>query len=261
MAAFKETGETNGSTFARSWVKKPRLARVSTFQRMATAPAGLYRLRVRFSRGEELKYISHLDLMRLWERALRRARIPLAYSEGFSPHPRLSIAAPLALGVTSEAELMDIFLERPMPPPLILKAVPPHLPRGIELLEVQIIAPGAPSLQSQVRYALYEVQVATEKDEKALLDLLDSFLAKETVPWQHVRDTGVRHYDLRALVDDLWLVSRRRGNCILGLKLRLDSQGAGRPEQVTAALGFASRPISIHRIRLVLASEESKNVR
>jgi radical SAM-linked protein len=61
----------------------------------------MQRLRITFARGKELKYISHLDLMRLWQRALRRADIPLAYSQGFSPHPRLSIAAPLAIGVTS----------------------------------------------------------------------------------------------------------------------------------------------------------------
>ena len=70
------------------------------------------RLRVRFGRGPEVKFISHLDVMRFWERAFRRARIPLAYSEGFSPHPRISLAAPLPVGVTSEAELMDVMVSR-----------------------------------------------------------------------------------------------------------------------------------------------------
>jgi radical SAM-linked protein len=79
------------------------------------------RLRIRFGRGQELKFISHLDLTRLWHRALRRAGVALAYSEGFNPHPRLSLAAPLQLGATSEAELMDVYtLEpataRPWPP-------------------------------------------------------------------------------------------------------------------------------------------------
>ena len=69
----------------------------------------MQRLRVRFSRGQEVKFISHLDIMRLWQRALHRAGIALAYSEGYTPHPRISLAAPLALGITSEAELMDVF--------------------------------------------------------------------------------------------------------------------------------------------------------
>ncbi len=66
----------------------------------------MYRLRLRFCRGEEVKFISHLDIMRLWQRAFLRAGIPIAYSEGFSPHPRISLAAPLPLGITSEAVIL-----------------------------------------------------------------------------------------------------------------------------------------------------------
>ncbi len=68
----------------------------------------MQRLRTSFSRGEELKFLSHLDLMRLWERAFRRAGISLASSEGFTPHPRISLAAPLSVGTTGQAELMDV---------------------------------------------------------------------------------------------------------------------------------------------------------
>ncbi len=107
--------------------KSNKYKRNPSFSPPPAAHIGIYRLRLKFSRGEELKYISHLDLMRLWERALRRARIPIAYSEGFSPHPRLSLAAPLALGITSEAELIDIFLERRLAPGLLTSALPPQL--------------------------------------------------------------------------------------------------------------------------------------
>ncbi|PIW40369.1 MAG: hypothetical protein COW22_02130, partial [Chloroflexi bacterium CG15_BIG_FIL_POST_REV_8_21_14_020_46_15] len=76
----------------------------------------MQRLRVRFGRGEEVKFIAHLDIVRFWERAFRRAEIPLAYSQGFTPHPRISLAAPLPVGVTSEFELMDVWLKQWMPP-------------------------------------------------------------------------------------------------------------------------------------------------
>ena len=66
------------------------------------------RLRVRFKRGEEIKFISHLDLIRVWQRAFRRAVVMLAYSEGFNPHPRISLASPLALGITAEADAKKI---------------------------------------------------------------------------------------------------------------------------------------------------------
>ena len=62
----------------------------------------MQRLRATFSRGERTKYITHLDLMRFWERAFRRARVPIAHSEGFRPHPRFALAAPLPVGVTSD---------------------------------------------------------------------------------------------------------------------------------------------------------------
>jgi radical SAM-linked protein len=107
----------------------------------------MQRLRVRFTRGEELKYISHLDLMRLWQRALNRAGIALAYSEGFNPHPRMSLAAPLALGVTSEAELMDIVLVKFMSPHAFTAAVSRQLPQGIVMQQVYHAPLTMPSLQ------------------------------------------------------------------------------------------------------------------
>src|SRR4030042_1136628 len=148
----------------------------------------MQRLRLKFSRGQELKFLSHLDLMRLWERALRRAGLPLAYSEGFTPHPQIALAAPLLVGVTSDAELMDVSLSRWVSP--------------------------------------------------------QSFLSKKELSWHHHRDTGDRYYDLRALVDDLWLIGCQDSMCVLGMRLRCDEKGAGRPEQVTKALGFSQHPKS-----------------
>lgn len=209
-------------------------------------------MRIRFSRGQEVRFISHLDLMRLWQRALIRAGIPLAYSEGFNPRPRLSLAAPLAVGVTSEAELMDVILAKPISPHFFSAAVSQQLPAGIEILQVYPIAPTLPSLQSQVRYAEYSVELETEKGAKEIESAIASLLARENLPWQHQRDTGPRHYDLRALIDDLWLIRWQEGRCLIGMRLRCDSQGSGRPEQVALALGFGQYPKSIHRTKLIL---------
>src|SRR4030043_377355 len=164
----------------------------------------MQRLRLKFSRGEELKFLSHLELMRLWERAIRRAGLPLAYSEGFTPHPQIALAAPLSVGVTSQAELMDVILSRWMPPQSFTAQIEQQLPPGQEL------------------------------------------------QWHHLRDTGARYYDLRALVDGLWLIDCHDSLCVLGMRLRCDEKGAGRPEQVAKALGFSQRPKSIHRTNLIL---------
>ena len=211
----------------------------------------MQRIRIRFSRGEKLKFISHLDIMRLWQRALHRAGIPLAYTEGFSPHPRISLAAPLAVGVTSQSELMDVFCSKWVSPHSFTTAVSQQLPPGIEILQVNMVAPALPSLQSQVSHTEYEVETETDKDQAAIKAALASLLSLEDLPWHHQRDTGTRNYDLRALIDDLWLVDWHRGHCTIGMKLRCDSSGSGRPEQVAAALEF-SHPTSIRRTKLIL---------
>ena len=213
----------------------------------------MQRLRITFSRGEEARYISHLDMMRLWERALRRVGIPLAYSQGYSPHSKISIAAPLAIGVTSDAELVDILLRRRVSPYFFIKAVGEQLPRGISMLGVVHIAVKEPSLQSQLRQAEYQVELETGRGVDEIEAAIGRFLAQEHVPWQHQRNKEVRHYDLRSLVDDIWIVGWHESCCTLGMRLRTDSTATGRPEQVSAALGFDQRPMSIHRTKLILA--------
>ena len=214
----------------------------------------MQRLRIKYRRGEEVKYISHLDIMRLWQRALNRAGIALAYSEGFHPHPKISLAAPLAVGVTSEAELMDITLARPVSPHFFTAAVNQQLPADMEILQVIQIAETLPSLQSQVRFAEYAVELETGKGREEIASAIASVLSQEHLPWVHQRDTGPRHYDLRALIDDIWLVSFQDKHCTIGMRLRCDGSGSGRPEQVVAALGFAEMPTSIHRAKLILRS-------
>ena len=213
----------------------------------------MQRLRIRFSRGDELKYISHLDLMRLWERAFRRAGLAIAYSEGFNPRPRISLAAPLAIGVTSEGELMDVFLSRRASLLSFAKRARDELPGGMDILEVHEVTLTSSSLQSQVRYAEYLVELETGMGDEEICSSLDSLLSLAELPWQHMRDTGARRYDLRALIDDLWLVGAGPSGCTLGMRLRTDNTGTGRPEQVTQALGFPNHPKSIHRTRLILA--------
>lgn len=213
------------------------------------------RIRVIFSRGEATKYISHLDVMRFWERAFRRAQVPLAFSEGFRPHPRFALAAPLPVGVTSQAELMDVFLDAPMEPGQVLKALSAQMAPGIEVLAAEEVGLGLPSLQSLMRYAEYRVVLETERSLQEVEEVLARFLAAASFPWEHVRDGELRRYDLRSQVDAEWVEEWRLGKVVLGMRLQTDSNAAGRPEQATLALGFPQRPLSIHRTRLVLAEQ------
>jgi radical SAM-linked protein len=208
------------------------------------------RLRIRFGRGSELKFISHLDLTRLWHRALRRAGVALAYSEGFNPHPRLSLAAPLQLGATSEAELMDIYTLGPVTSQSFTARLQSELPAGLDIMQVSMVGLHLPALQAQVRFADYAVRVPAP-DETELGQRVASLMALDSLPWQHQRDTGVKSYDLRPLIAELKIASYHDGVATLDMRLRCDAGGAGRPEQVVKALGLDS-PIDIHRCRLGL---------
>ncbi len=212
----------------------------------------MQRLRVTFSRSSELKFTSHLDMMRMWDRTLRRAGILIAHSEGFTPHPRISMGAPLPVGVTSEAELMDVHLRRTVSPHFFMKSVTVNLPAGVAILKVEQVALTGPSLQSLLRFADYRVEVETSLSPIDLEAVINKLLQEESLPWQHIRDTGPRFYDLRAQIKNIVHISQTASLAVIGMRLRCDPGGTGRPEQVISALGLEGSA-RIHRTGLVLA--------
>ena len=223
------------------------------------------RLRVTFARGEEMKYITHLDLMRFWERALRRAELPVAYSEGFSPHAQIALAAPLPVGTTSDAELMDVFMAEGIAPKTLIQQLSPQLPAGISIVSVEEAGMALPALQADVRFAEYVVDVPAgtcDRDVEAgdwkleagtdVGAAVERFLAAVSIPWEHKREEEVKSYDIRAQVEVIELIARDGDAVRLRLRLKNDSSGSGRPEQVVAALGLP-QPTRIHRTKLILA--------
>jgi radical SAM-linked protein len=208
------------------------------------------RMRVTFARGEPLRYISHLDLMRFWERALRRAGLQVAYTEGFSPHPQISLGAPLPVGTTGEAELMDVFLAEPVEPQEFVERLRRQCPSGVSVVAAEEVPLTLPSLQSQLRAATYWASLPEGTDPDAAERAVAEFLAKDSVPWEHRRDNEVKRYDLRPLVE--WLrVDRSVTPPRLVMCLRAAPGATGRPDQVVAALGFPP-PLRVHRIGLIL---------
>ena len=224
----------------------------------------IQRLRITFSRGDETKYISHLDVMRFWERALRRAAIPVAYSEGFSPHAQISLAAPLAVGTTSEAELMDVFLAELMQPKQFITQLSAQIPPGIAVISAQEVGLALPSMQADVRFAEYDVDIENKAADNAIpavdaFDAVERFMAAETIPWEHKRENETRAYDIRAQVAELAAVDLTDGTGVrLKMRLKNDNTGSGRPEQIVAALGLPA-PTRIHRTQIIL--EKPKTAR
>lgn len=226
----------------------------------------MQRLRVTFGRGEATRYIAHLDLMRFWERAFRRAGLPVAVTQGFHPHQRFALAAPLPVGVTGQGELMDVFLEQRLDPETVRKALAAQMVPGVEVLAVHEATLEEPSLQAQMRFAEYLVTMETSLSQEAVAGVIATLLAKGELPWEHLRDGQPRRYNLRSQVDALWLEGwgeaspeqGRGGRAVLGMRLQADGGAAGRPEQVTRALGFEGPPVAILRTRLVLSLAPQK---
>jgi radical SAM-linked protein len=187
----------------------------------------------------------------VWVRAFRRAGIPVAYSEGFNPHPRIALAAPLATGVTGDAELMDVYISETVSPHNFTAAVNRQMPVGFEILNTFQVDTKLPSLQAQVVAAEYTVLINVKHEVERLRQALTNMLALQQFPWQHERDTGVKSYDLRVLIEDLALESCNDGIATVTMRLACDNRGSGRPEQVVKALGF-DLPLSIHRTKLIL---------
>ncbi len=213
------------------------------------------RICLAFSRGEELKYISHLDIMRLWQRTLRRAGMPMAYSQGFNPQPRIAIAAPLAVEVTSEGEMIDIFLQRKVELDFFARSVGEQLPAGLAIVGIKELWPRLPSLQSQMCFAEYRVELIAPDRSGDAGESIQTLLAREDLPWEHQRGAKLHKYDLRHLIDDIWVVEENKDKVILGMRLRNDQNGSGRPDQVVLALGYSEPAKLIHRTKLIASND------
>jgi len=253
---------------------------------------------------------------------MRRAALPLAYTQGFTPHPRLAFAAPLALGASGANELMDAYFTEQLPLDELRARLADQLPAACRVASLHTVPMEAPSLMASLRWAEYRVE-CTESlpddvaepleaaspaqgsrwsrhdqatttlpppaDPATLASLgapwrppsqvlpplpnplplpsadhvqqrIDTLLAADHIPHTRHRDGKTTTHDLRPLLLDLWLASpadsslvTRHSSLSLGLLLRADSSGAGRPDDLAAALGL--RPHRIHRLRLGIADE------
>jgi len=133
-------------------------------------------LRIKYGKNAKGRFLSHLDLMRAWERTLRRAHIPIAFSQGFNPHPKLSFGSALAVGVTSSGEYMDIELKKSCSIKEIKSKLEKYLPTGLEVYEIVEIDNKASSLMATINRARYIVQASLHQPISQ--EELDKFLAR-----------------------------------------------------------------------------------
>jgi radical SAM-linked protein len=197
------------------------------------------RLRIRYAKRGRLRFTSHRDFSRAFERALFRARVPMAYSSGFSPHPRISYAGASPTGASSEAEYLEIGLAETRDPEVVLRDLDESLPEGLDLLEVVESRRG--SLADRLEASLWEITV-TGVDVSTLADAAERLLATAEVPVERMTKKGLRRFDARAAIVSLAArpgpASANSGEtcAILQVVLRHGTPSV-RPDDVLAALG------------------------
>lgn len=190
------------------------------------------KIRLRFAKHGRLRWIGHHDVLRCLERLLRRARIPIAQTQGFNPHPRLSFALALALGIEGRREVVDFDLAQDMVPDRLLETLGQHSPEGLDWLEANLIPQSTPPPEAiEARYSL---AIALERRPAARL-AITQFLAAETWPYTRNRPGRERSFDLRARVIDGDLDE----SGTLRFSLKVEREGSARPEEVVEALGLS----------------------
>jgi len=210
------------------------------------------RVRITYGRGDQAREMSHLETMRALEQGMRSAGLPLAYAEGRRPTPQISIALPLVVGATSDCEMADLYLSERITPADLLSALRPALPPGLTALAAEEVGLAAPALQTQVRWAEYEVDVpGGQRSAAEVRRAISELLGARSLPWEHQRTTKLQRYDLRPLVVDLRLEAEGEGVHRLAIRLRVSQERSGRADQVLAALGLGP-PLRVHRRRMYL---------
>jgi len=209
------------------------------------------RLRVHFAIDDPLSYVSVLDMGRLWERILNRVGAPIAYTQGYNPHPRFQFAAPLPVGYTSECEIVDLFMGQDVPTEGLLEVLREQSPQGLTINAVDEVPLKAISPQSTMREAIYQVDVWTEASSEQMDRALKGLLDQPTVIVQRERKGRVKDVDLRKLVYELRYETSKDGAHRIHMRLRTGSNGAGRPEEILEAADIAANDLCIHRTELV----------
>jgi len=216
---------------------------------MTASAARSVRFRLTFRKMDGMRFTGTLDLQRSLERTIRRARLPLAYTQGFNPRPRLSLGAALPLGLTSDCELADIWLEEDRDQGGILEDLRVASPPGLEFLDLTVVPDDEPSLQQQIVAAEYLAEIEPSLDLREVEDRVESLLKLKTV----LRERRGKPYDLRPLVEDLEVVSSKPARTALNMRLTAREGATGRPDEVVVALGLDPSAVRIRRTRLIFS--------
>ena len=187
-----------------------------------------------FARKKTLKLISHLDMLRLFHRALRRSGLPLAYSKGYSPHPRFNLALPLPLNTTSSEEWGEVLFEKKVTPEIFCESLGGQLPEGLHLIKAEEEDLKSPALPARVKGTLYKAFLLTlDREQKlpfpGLEHLISELLAKEEILLTRINKKKKKYkVNVRPHILDMSLVKVNQ-EVVISMLLRAGNEGGVSP--------------------------------
>lgn len=221
------------------------------------------RIRIKYGKTPAGRFLSHLDLVRAWERAMRRARIPLAFSQGYNPHPKMSFGSALAVDVTSSGEYMDVELKKELSIEEIKGSLEKYLPETLQVYEIKKINQEVPSLMATINRARYQVKalLVSPLSQEDLSKIIDNLLKKNELFIQRHTKKGVQEKNIRPGIFELQGKIIGDGEVFLEFIVETGSQGNVRPEEVVQVLERNGVPLNpdsleIHREGLYVWNEK-----
>jgi radical SAM-linked protein len=196
-------------------------------------PPTVQKLRIRYAKRGRLRFASHRDLARTLERALRRAQVPMAFSAGFSPHPKISYIGAAPTGAASEAEYLEIGVAIRCDPEALRVALDTALPTDVAVLEVVEAGEGTGSLADRIDTSVWRVELPGLTLEE-LRPAVDAFLASDVVTVAKRTKNGLKDIDARAAVTSA--SAGEEGGCAILRMVVRQVTPAVRPDDVLAAL-------------------------
>lgn len=162
---------------------------------------------IEFTKDDSVKYVSHLDMVRLFGRAMRRAGIEISFSQGFNPHPIMNFAHPLGVGISSECELIEIGVEGNSAPAEILEKLSDKMPEGFKLLNIKPSEKKSPF--SGLKFAKYEIEFFGE------FSGISKMMEMEHIITEKKTKSGVKETDIRPMIKSAALLEREEGRALI----------------------------------------------
>lgn len=206
------------------------------------------RLRITFGKTGSLKYTSNLDIAKIWERVLRRADLPILYTQGFNIRPRMQVAMALPLGITSDCEILDVSLREAieLDEASLIDRLLAVSPQGLTIAKIEPIDIQAPPMQKIIASAEYRIRFEDGIESDKLQQIINDILNKDKIVVEVQRKDKRSVYDMRPLI--ISLIINAENDLIAHLSV--GERGNLRPDQLIQEMGLDKEYISVHRLVL-----------